>query len=175
MRTNSLPMKPAPPVTSSRISDVLDAPAEPEARIVIGYPSLVGIRRVVRLGHVVVEDDVAEVEHLVAVSDEGGDGHHLGRVLAEDHGLDATRRGRALAEGHEDHAGVALHDVPIVPLAPVPMEGLDQLRRVSPARVSEAARHLSKGVAGDERSSLVVEVPALELLDEVPTLVDMLV
>src|ERR1035441_2479507 len=139
MRTNSLPMNPAPPVTRSRISDVLNAPIESDSRVVIGDPALIRMKRVVGLGDVVVQYDVAQVQRLVAVSHEGWNGDHPRRVLAEDDNLDRSRGRRLLTQVDQDHASVALNDIPVVPLLLVPVEGLDQLRRIAAAGIGEAA------------------------------------
>src|ERR1700694_3880533 len=97
MRTNSLPMKPAPPVMSRRISGVLDAPVETDPGIVVGDPAFVGTGGIVRLGDVVAEDHVAQVERLVSVSHVRGDGHHATGVLTEDETLDPSTGRRLLA------------------------------------------------------------------------------
>src|SRR5580658_4142814 len=133
-------MKPAPPVTSRRTSDVLDGPVEADTRIVPGDAALVWILSVVWLRDVVVEDHVTLRDTLVAVRDEWWYGHHARRVLAEHHGLDATRGGRLVAQVDEDNACIALHDVPVVPLPLVPVERLDQLGRVAATGVREAPR-----------------------------------
>src|ERR1700686_3543296 len=171
MRTNSLPMKPAPPVTNRRTSDVLDRPVETDAWIVPGDPALVGISAAVRLGDVVVEDHVAVRNALVPVCNQRWDGHHPRRVLTEHHRLDPSGGRRIVAQVDKHDPRVALDDVPVVPLALVPVEGFDQLGRVAAAGVGEAPRHLGELLVREERPSVVIEIAPFQLLDEVATLV----
>ena len=103
--------------------------------------------------------------------DQRRDRDHAWRVLAEHEGLDVARRRRVAAQVDEHDARVAGDDVPVVPLPLVPVKRLDQLRRIAAARVAEAAGHLREGLVGHEGAALVVDVTALELLDEVSALV----
>src|SRR5450631_2173701 len=180
--TNSLPMNPAPPGTSSLMrlspgacaSDVLDAPVEADARIIPRDPALVRVGGVVGLGHVVHEMHVVQAETLVPVSDKRRNGHNTRAVLAEDQGLDRAGGGGGGMKVYQHHAGVADDDVPVVPLLLVPVECLDQLRWVAAACIHEASRHLRKGALSDERTAVVIDVSALELLDEKAPLVSVL-
>src|SRR4029077_10394190 len=103
--------------------------------------------------------------------DQGRDGNHSRRVLTEDDRLDPSRGRRIVAKIDEHHARVALDDVPVIPLLLVPVEGFDQLRRVAAAGIGEASRHLGELVVREKGTALVVEVAALQLLDEVAALV----
>src|SRR5580658_7074438 len=125
IRTNSLPMNPAPPVTSRRTSDVLDGPVESDTGIVPGDATFVWILDAVWLGHVVVENHVAHGQALVAVRDQRRYRHHLRRVLAEHQRLDASRGRGIVAKIDEHDARIALHNVPVIPLPLVPVERLD--------------------------------------------------
>src|SRR5665213_986839 len=162
MRTNSLPMKPAPPVTSRRTSDVLDGPVEADARIVPRDTTLVRIRWVVRLGDVIVEDHVAERHALIPVRHQRRNRDHPWRVLADHHRLDAARSRGVMAKVDQHDARVTLDDVPVVPLSLVPVERLDQLRRVAAARVGKTAGYLRERLVRNERPALVVEVASLQ-------------
>src|SRR5665213_1041176 len=180
-RTNSLPMKPAPPATRSLIglhrqgaSDVLDPPIEADARIVPRNASLIGNGGGIRRGDVVHQVHIRETQALIPMSDKRRDRNHSWTVLAENECLNGARGGGVRSQVHQHHAGVADHDIPVVPLLPVPVKGLDQLWRVAASRIDEAARHLCEGPIGDERPALVVDVAALELLDEEAALIRML-
>ena len=56
----------------------------------------------------------------------------------------------------------------------MPVKGLDQLGRIAATGIGEAAGHLGERLIGKEGAPVVVQVPSLELLDEVAALIGVL-